>query len=234
MPQEVQDFMKDGHASHATDRYVFDNDFLCGVHDQKRLSADFGMKSLILLEKSFEDAAPLTAEGFQSNVCLPLKVVETWHKLLFKMFGQNARELPATGRVLEYLTSRAGLKNVTAVSKDGSPLHGTGQNNPGILVARELWLELERMKQGSSDTVKKDAEKQEASGGNVAAEDQEMSADVTMALEEAVEEDPAMQDCLCVDWFRTSVCQWVLVFKNLQVLSDVFFEAVQKLSTFVR
>lgn len=206
MAPEVQEFMKDGHAAHATDRYVFDNDFLCGVHEQKRLSPEFGIKSLMLLEKSFEDSAPLTSDGFQLAVCAPLKVVESWHKLLHRQFGQIARELPATGRVLDYLTTRSGLKNVQAISKDGSPLHGTGQSNPGITVARELWLELERMKHSSSDTAKKDAEKMESSGdGGAGPRDQEIPTDVTMALEETVEEDPAMQDCLCVDWLSLSV-----------------------------
>ncbi len=203
MPQDLQQFLKDGHAVHATDRYIFDNDFLCGVHDQKRLSAEYGVKSFNLLEKSFEDSSPLTAEGFQSTVCAPLKVVESWHKLLFRQFGQAARELPATGRVVDYLTTRAGLKNVIAVSKDGSPLHGTGPSNPGITVARELWLELERMKQGPSETEKNEADKTktaaDSSTGDVAAGSNE-DQDVSMVLEEVAEEDPATQDCLCVDW----------------------------------
>ena len=121
---------------------------------------------------------------FISGYCQPLKTVELWQRYLEKTFGST---------FISYLQTTKGLKEVKACVQANVPLHGVSQQNVGIEMCRNFWLELEKMKKGAKtggtgETKSESAEQPDADGQAPEDEMTKLSADVVME-----EEDPAEQ-----------------------------------------
>lgn len=144
---EIKEALRQDENSMATDKFIFDNEFFVSPND-KKLKPSFALRALSLLRRAKEDGCPFTAEAFQSNCCAPLKMVENWRRQLNKAFGSKPDSLPATERVLDYLCSLRLLPQIKNLARENIPLHGTSAQNPGVQVARDLWLELEKIKSG--------------------------------------------------------------------------------------
>lgn len=130
---------------------------------------------------------------FISGYCQPLKTVELWQRYLEKTFGSTFTSCPASNRVISYLQTTKGLKEVKACVQANVPLHGVSQQNVGIEMCRNFWLELEKMKKGAKtggtgETKSESAEQPDADGQAPEDEMTKLSADVVME-----EEDPAEQ-----------------------------------------
>jgi len=74
-----------------------------------------------------------------------VKKVEEWQKRLTRSFGKLA-DTPMTERVMDFLLGGAARTTVLACISIGVPLEGVSDEKPGVPAARQLWLELEKLK----------------------------------------------------------------------------------------
>ena len=120
--------------------WINENKFFVGGK-KERLSEDVGLKVLA----SIDNIAKTSAAQFEELHCAPAKKVEDFNKRLVNAYGASAQG-PRTERVIEYLLGGAGRVSVLAAMAKCSPLEGTGDDNPGVPVARRLWQELHGQK----------------------------------------------------------------------------------------
>ena len=123
-----------------TDAFIFDNPFIVGGGDTK-LNDETAEACF-----RFAYGKGMSAAEFQGHVCAPMRAVMLWKKGLIRSFGQLA-VTPATHRVIAYLTTPAGLKEVVGCLKAGTPLHGSSDADPGISDCHTLVKELKRLKE---------------------------------------------------------------------------------------
>ena len=114
-------------------KWINENKFFVGG-TKERLSEDVALKVLAYIDT----LARTSAEQFEDSHFAPAKKVEDFRKRLGKAYGASA-EGPRTERVIEYLLGGAGRVAVIVAMDKGSPLEGIGDDNPGVLVARQLW-----------------------------------------------------------------------------------------------
>ena len=120
------------------DKYVFDNPFITG---DAKLGDDRAAACFAIAYPKIEDGKAVSASDFQSGICAPMKQIGAWRKGLLRMFGEIA-VTPASHRVISFLESPPGLKEVAACLQTGAPLHGTSDEDPGISQCHALVKEL--------------------------------------------------------------------------------------------
>ena len=135
-----------------TDGTVFANPYLVSDKEKERLDLESARKALEIAVAAMQDGRPLSVPEFLKDVCAPLRAIQTWKAALFKKYGQLA-ENPATQRVIQFLRTSRGLKQVVLVLKENTPLHGESNENPGIQDCRSLVQELQKLKEKGTDTA---------------------------------------------------------------------------------
>lgn len=126
--------------------FVFDNHYLLGTgaHENLKMRPEYAIQAL---EMASEDP-DMSAKDFQEKVCKPLKLVDAWSFMMVRRFGQVASASKAFARVVAMLRTQGGLRKVIAMSQAGTVLHGTGENNPGIVECHSIVAEMEKCKAG--------------------------------------------------------------------------------------
>ena len=127
------------------DKYVFDNPFITGGADAK-LGDDRAAACFRIAYAGIEDGKPVSASDFQNHICAPMKQIGAWRKGLLRLFGELA-VTPATHRVISFLESPPGLKQVVACLQSSTPLHGSSDADPGITQCHALVKELKKLKE---------------------------------------------------------------------------------------
>ena len=97
-----------------------------------------------------DDKTTFTIKTFQSDVCQRLKLVDLWQRHLVHKFGAVESNSAAVARLIEHLTTKAGLVKVQACIAAAVPCHGRpgGSAEHGIPECKVLYAELERCKAG--------------------------------------------------------------------------------------
>ena len=57
----------------------------------------------------------MTNDHFVAKVCMPMKFLETWDKLMVHRYATVARQSSAYGRLLTHLRTVVGLQTISAV-----------------------------------------------------------------------------------------------------------------------
>ena len=135
--------------------YLNDNVYFLGVgvHTKERMTPETSLVALSYLKEEMddkEDGEPeTTTKEYKTIICKNYKFLEVWHKLICKRFGDVARNSMALKRLYAHLQTRGGLRKVAACTKSGMTLHGTSDENPGIVECRVLVKEFEKCLAGS-------------------------------------------------------------------------------------
>ncbi len=135
--------------------YLNDNVYFLGVgvHTKERMTPETSLVALSYLKEEMddkEDGEPeSTTKEYKTIICKNYKFLEVWHKLICKRFGDVARNSMALKRLYAHLQTRGGLRKVAACTKSGMTLHGTSDENPGIVECRVLVKEFEKCLAGS-------------------------------------------------------------------------------------
>jgi hypothetical protein len=132
------------------DTMVFSNQYLVTDKERDRLDVESARKALDYASQAIHDGKPLTGPDFLKDICAPLRAVQSWKSALVKKYGQLA-DNPATLRVVQFLQSPRGLKQVVLVLKENTPLHGASSENPGIQDCRALVTELQKLKEKGTE-----------------------------------------------------------------------------------
>ena len=113
--------------------YVLTNSFFMSQSAKERLSPFYAVAALELLAREAADnndehvpiTPPITFKNVHSKA---FKVLELWHGSFIKKYDRTAKESQALARVVDHLTSDAGIKKVIACMHSGTLLHGTGDD----------------------------------------------------------------------------------------------------------
>ena len=114
--------------------YVLTNSFFMSQSAKERLSPFYAVAALELLAREATDNndehVPITPpRSHLKNVhSKAFKVLELWHGSFIEKYGRTAKESQALVRVVDLLTSDAGIKKVIACMHSGPLLHGTGED----------------------------------------------------------------------------------------------------------
>ena len=156
--------------SHFPQSYVFENKYFLavGADAKYRLSETYKLKVLDALFDSLGSGCPVTTSAFQSDLCMPMKYVETWVATNVKKFGQLANS-PPFERICRNLTSMAGLARVKQCLLDKTPLEGKG-TTPGIeecnLIVDEMSKRLAGSTHGVGGSAPQDGPGSSSAGGS--------------------------------------------------------------------
>ena len=133
--------------------FVFDNVFFVGggVARDRQLAPHFACRALELVKMNRadnEDKLTMTIKVFSDEVCQRIKLVDLWKRHMARKFGAVATDSKAVERLIEHLTTKAGLLKVQECIANNVPCHGAGGSEAGIVECKALYKELERCKAG--------------------------------------------------------------------------------------
>ena len=171
--------------------FVLQNPFLTGqgAAAQQRLSETYGLYALEHLKEQYDELedrseAPMTSKQFQTRVCKPLKIIELWAKSTVKTFGVVASNSSAFLRLLDFLRSPSGLRQVEACMAAGVNLAGASASNPGIQHCYDLIAQFKDIRAGGQHGV----------APATATDSQEADATDSQALASASQEETAASE----------------------------------------
>ena len=108
--------------------YIIYNSFFMSNSPSDRLADDVQLRALTILQDnaSLSNGGKLSisAEKFKDTVCGSLKYLFHWRRKTVRKFGIIAETAPAFSRLIDRLSTEAGVKTVAACKDAALPLEG--------------------------------------------------------------------------------------------------------------
>ncbi len=126
--------------------YIFDNPYFTavGVKQTMRLSPEYKVHALHLLYDDLDGDQGVSVKQFVESYCKTMKYAELWVRKQHRSFGEVAAKSLGFQRVCAFLRSGPGRGQLNSCLRQGVPLDGTSEENPGIQECRQILQELRR------------------------------------------------------------------------------------------